>query len=154
MMKRLMLFAAMIAWSCMASAVVYKWVDGQGELQYGDRPPDGVHAVIVEGLGTHNAAPSLRPIDSNPASAAAPVASAVNLPPKDAAAKQAVDNDVAAMRDKQCADAQAAYKKLIEGRRIYKTGADGERQYLTSDQIDTERLNAKKDVDTICNSPT
>jgi len=43
---------------------------------------------------------------------------------------------------------------LIEGRRQYKLGADGERQYLTSEEIDAQRLNAKRDVDTICNSPT
>ncbi len=52
-MKRLLLFAALIAWSGMASAVVYKWVDAQGKVQYGDRPPDGVHAEVVELLGTH-----------------------------------------------------------------------------------------------------
>jgi hypothetical protein len=39
----------------MASAVVYKWTDAQGKVQYGDRPPDGVHAVVVELLGTHAA---------------------------------------------------------------------------------------------------
>jgi hypothetical protein len=43
---------------------------------------------------------------------------------------------------------------LIEGRRLYKTGPDGERQYLTSDEIDAERINAKNAVDTICNSTT
>ena len=52
-MKRLLLFAALIAWSGMASAVVYKWVDAQGKLQYGDRPPDGVHAEVVELLVAH-----------------------------------------------------------------------------------------------------
>ena len=62
--------------------------------------------------------------------------------------------DVAQAREKQCADAQDRYKKLIEGRHIYKTGADGERQYLTSDEIDSERLNAKQEVDSACNSPT
>ena len=54
-MKRLLLFAALIAWSGMASAVVYKWVDAQGKLQYGDRPPDGVHAEVVELLIPHSA---------------------------------------------------------------------------------------------------
>lgn len=53
-MKRLLLFAALIAWSGMASAVVYKWVDAQGKLQYGDRPPDGVHAEVVELLIAHS----------------------------------------------------------------------------------------------------
>jgi hypothetical protein len=148
-MKRWMLFAALICWSCMASAVVYKWVDAQGKVQYGDRPPDGVHAELVEGLGTHTSAPVARPSASPSNTASNNTATS-----KDDAAKQAVNDDVAATRDKQCADAQTNYKKLIDGRRIYKTGADGERQYLTSQQIDQERIDAKKAVDEICNSPT
>ncbi len=154
-MKRLLLFAALIVWSGVASAVVYKWVDAQGKIQYGDRPPDGVHAEVVELLGTHpthTAAPSSQ--------SSAPQTSRTGLAAREAAAqtvakeKQAVQQDVDQTREKQCADAQDRYKKLIEGRRLYKTGADGERQYLTSEEIDAERLNAKRDVDQICNSPT
>jgi hypothetical protein len=148
-----MLFAALLAWSAMASAVVYKWTDAQGKVQYGDRPPDGVHAEVVEGLGGPHTAAAARPPSSS-ANSASGTPTANNATPKDDATKQAVDADVAATREKQCADAQAAYKKLIEGRRIYKTGADGERQYLTSDQIDNERINAKRDIDAICNSAT
>jgi len=152
-MKRLLLFAALIAWSGMAGAVVYKWVDAQGKVQYGDRPPDGVHAEVVELLGTHaaRAAPPAK------ASESAPALKATNRDQPnqdDASVKKAVDNDVAQTREKQCADAQDRYKKLIEGRRLYKTGADGERQYLTSEEIDSERLNAKREIDETCNSPT
>ncbi|HEY0801685.1 MAG TPA: DUF4124 domain-containing protein [Steroidobacteraceae bacterium] len=152
-MKRLLLFAALIAWSGMASAVVYKWTDAQGKLQYGDRPPDGVHAVVVELLGTHASTPRA----SSPTTAqSAPVLRtvAVNPSPKDADDKKAVDQDVSQSRDKQCTDAQDRYKKLIEGRRLYKTGPDGERKFMTSEEIDTERLNAKRDIDLICNSAT
>ncbi len=157
-MKRLLVCAALIAWSGVASAVVYKWTDAQGKILYGDRPPDGVHAEVIELLGTHVAhAPA-----STTASAAAPApggAQTPKPPPRDPAAqddsvKKAVEDDVAQTRDKQCADAQARYKQLIEGRRLYKAGADGERQYLTSEEIDSERINAKRDVDTICNSAT
>ena len=151
-MKRLLLFAALVTWSGMAGAVVYKWVDAQGKLQYGDRPPDGVHAEVVELLGTHvaRAAPA-KPSES------APSLKATNRDQPnqdDAGAKKAVADDVAQTRDKQCADAQDRYKKLIEGRRLYKAGADGERQYLTSEEIDSERVNAKREIDAICNSTT
>jgi hypothetical protein len=148
-MKRLLLFAALIAWSGMASAVVYKWVDAQGKLQYGDRPPDGVHAEVVEMLVAHSAS-------TRAAAPTAPAAknAAVPAAPKDADDKKAVAQDVAQTRDKQCTDAQDRYKKLIEGRRLYKTGPDGERQFMNSEEIDTERLNAKRDIDTICNSAT
>jgi hypothetical protein len=146
-MKRLLLFAALVAWSGMAGAVVYKWIDAQGKLQYGDRPPDGVHAEVVELLGTHVA----RTVSTRTDSAPAPRSSGT---PEDTSDKKAVDSDVEQARSKQCAEAQDHYKKLIEGRKLYKTGADGERQYLTSQEIDTERLNAKREVDDTCNSST
>lgn len=148
-MKRLLLFAALVAWSGMAGAVVYKWVDAQGKIQYGDRPPDGVHAEIVEFLNTHqsHAAPA-------PPTASAPARTGGPTTPADDAAKKAVDQDVAQTREKQCAEAQERYKKMIEGRRLYKTGTDGERQYLTSEEVDSERVNAKRDVDATCNSTT
>jgi hypothetical protein len=158
-MKRVLLCAALLAWSAMASAVVYKWTDAQGKLQYGDRPPDGVHAEVVEMPGNHAA----RSLKAGPAEApSAPSASApapkpaasANSTGQDDPAKKAVDGDVAQAREKQCADAQERYKKLIEGRKLYKAGADGDRQYLTSQEIDAERLSAKHDVDAVCNSPT
>ena len=149
-MKRLLLLAALIAWSGMASAVVYKWVDAQGKLQYGDRPPDGVHAEVVELLGQHPGTARTAPTPAPQA----PARGAVNPVNKDADDKKVVAQDVAQSRDKQCTDAQERYKKLIEGRRLYKTGPEGERQFMTSEEIDTERLNAKRDVDNICNSTT
>jgi hypothetical protein len=146
-MKRLLLFAALIAWSGMAGAVVYKWVDAQGKVQYGDRPPDGVHAEVVELLGTHVArvAPAAKASDSTPPK---------TTNQDNTAVKKAVSEDVEQARAKQCADAQDRYKKLIDGRHLYTTGPDGERQYLTSDQIDAQRLTAKQDVDASCDSST
>lgn len=140
-MKRVLLCAVLLTWSTLASAVVYKWVDAQGKVQYGDRPPDGVHAEVVELLGTH----------STRTATPAPTRSASSAPTA-SETKKAVDSDVAQTREKQCADAQDRYKKLIEGRRLYKTGDNGERQYLTSEEIDSERLNAKRDIDEICHS--
>lgn len=144
-MKRVLLCALLMGWSAMASAVVYKWTDAQGKIQYGDTPPDGVHAEVVELLGTHAARASTAPTEKPASTPSSPNASD---------AKKAVDSDVAATRDKQCAEAQDRYKKLIEGRRLYKTGDNGEREYLSSEQIDSERLNAKREIDEICNSAT
>jgi len=152
-MKRLLLCAALLAWSGLACAVVYKWVDAQGKLQYGDRPPDGVHAEVVELLGTHSATGRTAAAPAK-GTDTAPKIAANNSSAKDADTQRQVNQDVAESKDKQCTDAQERYKKLIEGRRIYKSGPDGERQYMSSQEIDTERLNAKRDIDTICNSTT
>jgi hypothetical protein len=145
-MKRVLLCAVWLVCSGVASATVYKWVDAQGKVQYGDSPPDGVNAQVVEMPGSHSAPPAAE--RSAPSHAPAKPSSA------DDGAKQAVDSDVAQSREKQCSDAQERYKKLVETRKLYKTGPDGERQYLNSDEIDAERLAAKQDVDQICNSPT
>ena len=145
-----------------APAAVYKWVDAQGKVEYGDQPPEGVHAELVA-LKSVQSAPSgtYDPPSSGgtaaPATPSAPPAAA-SAPPAASAGKsdaaKKVQEDVAQTREKQCGDAQDRYKKLIEGRRLYKTGADGEREYLTSAQIDSERINAKLEVDAACNDAT
>jgi hypothetical protein len=140
-MKRVLLCAALLAWSGLASAVVYKWVDAQGKTQYGDRPPDGVHAEVVELLGTHPSARAAAPAADK--AAGAPVEN-------NAQVKKEVAADVAEHHQKQCEEAQDRYKKLIEGRHLYRTDDSGQRVYLTSDEIDTERLDAKKDIDEYC----
>ena len=145
-MKRLLLFAALIAWSGMAGAVVYKWLDAQGKVQYGDRPPNGVHAEVVEGLGSHAANSASARTEPAPA---AKVTNRDQPSPDDASAKRAVQDDVAQTRAKECSEAQERYRKLIEGRRLFKTGDNGERQYLSSEEIDTQRLDAKRDIDLI-----
>jgi len=153
-MKRVFLCAALIVWSGMASAVVYKWTDGQGKVQYGDHPPDGVHAVVVELLGNHAPRTAPAPTPARPATAQQPAPAAKGQQTSDDDVKKAVDGDVAKTRDQQCADAQDRYKKLIEGRKLFKTGTNGEREYLSAEEIDSERLNAKREVDSVCNSDT
>ncbi|HUX73490.1 MAG TPA: DUF4124 domain-containing protein [Steroidobacteraceae bacterium] len=146
-MKRVLLCAVLLAWSGMASAVVYKWTDAHGTVQYGDQPPDGVNAQIVRLLGTQHVnvpAPS-----THTASALVDQALADEQKQQE---QQAVQEDVAAARKKQCADAQTRYKQLIEGRHLFKLGPKGERIYLTSAEIDAARLSAKSNVDSLCNN--
>jgi hypothetical protein len=112
-----------------------------------------VHAEVVELLGTHVARAAAVAAAAS-ASSSSSRATAPGSPEDTATLKKSVEGDVEQTREKQCADAQDHYKKLIEGRRLYKSGANGERQYLTSEEIDSERLNAKRDLDAICNSPS
>jgi Domain of unknown function (DUF4124) len=157
-MKR-WLFLLAIWVAAAANATVYKWVDPQGKVQYGDRPPDGVHADVVAFLGHRSDRTASSPAPST-ARQAAPRAtpnapsSAANENIANSQAKSAVDKDVEETRAKQCADAKDRYQKYIASRRLYKEGKNGEREYLSSEQIDAERLNAKRDMDSVCNSAT
>jgi len=152
-MKRVLLCAAMLAWSAMSAAAVYKWVDAQGKVLYGDRPPDGVKAQLVTLLGNRVPGSSpARPSDTGRVDRSTSAASKPAAMKDDS--KKSVEQDVAAAKAKQCANAQERYRKLVEGRHIYKEGKEGEREYLSAEEIDSERLNAKHDVDNICNSAT
>jgi Domain of unknown function (DUF4124) len=155
-MKRWLLLLAIFV-SASAQATVYKWVDAQGKSQYGDRPPDGVHADVVVFLGRHNDRVANSVTQSAaPARPAAP-RTAMTPPNEQIAngeAKNAVDKDVQESRGKQCADAKDRYQKYVASRRLYKEGKNGEREYLSSQEIDAERLNAKREMDSVCNSPT
>ena len=51
---------------------------------------------------------------------------------------------------KRCTDARQRYQKLMESWRVYEPGPNGERIYLSSDQIDAARQNAKQVMDQFC----
>lgn len=146
-MKRIVLCAALLTFAGLSSATVYKWVDAQGKTLYGDRPPDGVKAEVVTLLGNRPATSA--PQQDKRAASAGTLAGTPSAP-VGGKVRKAVDQDVGEARAKQCADAQERYRKLIEGRRIYREGKDGERQYLSSEEIDSARLNAKSEVDAAC----
>ena len=151
-MRRVLLFTALIVWSAMASAIVYKWADADGRIHYGDRPPDGVKAEVVELLGTHTTSapppPPQPPRVSSGTSSAAPSAAAQGAAARDGT--QADQSDPAAARAAQCDAARQRLQQLTDGRHLYKPGPNGEREYLTSAQIDTERADAKNEVDQLC----
>jgi len=67
---------------------------------------------------------------------------------------QAVKKDVNAARATQCKDAQDKYQKAVEARRVYRTGKDGEREYLSDTEADQLRLNARVEMDTACGKPS
>ena len=150
-MKRLLLFAALLAWSGMAGGRRLQ-MDRRARQGAIRRPAAGRRACGSRRGARHSCA--IGPAGAGARARARRRKVAADQPSTGGRRRQegGRQDDVAQTRDKQCADAQERYKKLIEGRRLYKTGADGERQYLTSEEIDAERLNAKRDIDTICNS--
>lgn len=152
-MKRALLFTALIVWSAMASAVVYKWTDTDGKVHFGDRPPDGVKAEVVELLGSRQPSPAPPPPPSaRPAATPGAATSTAGNASAKAAAQQVDPDAAAAARSAQCDAAQARLKQLTEGRHLFKTGTNGEREYLTSDQINTERADASAEIAQVCGS--
>jgi hypothetical protein len=66
-----------------------------------------------------------------------------------AAAQQATQT-TAEDRAKRCTDARQRYQTLMDNWRLYEPGPNGERTYLTSEQIDAARANARQVMNEFC----
>ncbi len=140
-----------------ARADVYRWVDERGEPHYSDRWVPGseliksskTRALVPES----SPAPSAQPGQNSSASASSSQSVDSKLQQQRAAA--AVKQDVAKVRDEQCKQAKERYQKAIEARRLYKPSKPGDtdRVYMTDQETDAYRLEARNDVVTACGSP-
>jgi hypothetical protein len=132
-----------------AHADVYRFVDAQGRIQYTDRWVPGSELIKS---GDHS-----RPNAEAAAAQRAAEQTKLAVSSDRIAAQQsqqnaadAVRKDVAASRNEQCKQAKERYEKSIQARRIYKVGKDGEREYLTDQQADEQRLQARVDMQNAC----
>lgn len=128
---------------------VYVTKDAKGNTIYTDTPQTlPAEKVTVQGQGS-----------SQPAAAQQGSSEMQRLKSQDQAyektqaqqaeAKQAAE-DSAADRAKRCTEARQQYQDVMNSRRLYEEGPDGERTYLTSEQIDKTRANAKEVMDQFC----
>jgi Domain of unknown function (DUF4124) len=126
----------------LALAQVYKWVDGKGHVQYGDKPPPGVKAT---------------PIEPPPAPQGTPG------PPQDLAAKEAEfrqrqikkreeEEQLARaekLRQRHCAQAKDQLVFAERARRRFRV-ENGERVYLSDEERVAERETLKTSVAKYC----
>jgi hypothetical protein len=65
---------------------------------------------------------------------------------------QQVRLEAAAAKTQNCEKAKLAYDKAVQALRIYKTDDKGNRTYLTADELDAARLQARSARDLACGS--
>ena len=138
------LAAFLVAPAVMAEGEVYRWKDVNGVWHYSDQPQPG--AELVKKLGT-------RSNSSNSPSAppSAPAAAPDNgIPPLSREVTQQVRQEAAKAKAEQCKKATEAYESAITARRLYKEDDKGNRTYLTDEQIDAARLEARSTRDIAC----
>jgi hypothetical protein len=141
-----------------AQADVYRSVDAQGQVHYSDTPTPGSELVHVQHGGggiTFNSTTAATAKPNSTAPGAQTVAKA-NGQVQDTLAKQAaeksVQQDVEQVRADQCTKAKSDYEAAIAARRIYKTGTNGEREYLSDDEAEQQRVNLHQAMQTACGS--
>lgn len=132
-----------------AGGEVYVTRDASGNPVYTDRPA----TLPAEKLGVKSSS-------SDPAEVQARYDEEMKKysADSDAAAKaraQAADTArareiTAEDRAKRCVEARTRYEATLNAIRLYEEGPDGQRRYLSSEEIDGARADAKKTVDEFC----
>ncbi|MGH8253305.1 MAG: hypothetical protein ACRES2_04640 [Steroidobacteraceae bacterium] len=69
-------------------------------------------------------------------------------------ARTAVQKDVTASRAEQCKAAKDKYQQSIDARRLYRVNKAGEREYLSDNEFDQARLNARLEMERACGNPS
>ena len=128
---------------------VYVTKDAQGHAIYTDTPLTmPAQKVVVHGQGgsedttAQGNSPDMSRNESQDQAAS-------NVESGQAASRKSSE-DVAADRAKHCIDARQQYQALMSNWRIYDEDANGQRSYLSSEQIDQARANAKQAMDEFC----
>jgi hypothetical protein len=132
-----------------ATAEVFRWVDAQGRVHYSDRPTSEKAKVVpVESRPTNSEAVNKRS-EAEQAQRQQDEKDKQKLN-ADMAANKAVAKDTAKLQEERCKKAQEAYRVAIESQRLYRLGKNGEREYLTAEEITAARVNARKSLDEAC----
>jgi hypothetical protein len=125
------------------AAEVYRQVDPDGTVTYSDRPAsDGAETITID---------TRTPVGPPPRAAEQPPADAQPASEAPAEPTEASPEDVAAEREANCAAARERNDRYQMSRRLYRPLPDGEREYLTDEELDAARAGAAADVEQWCN---
>jgi len=157
-MNRLLVTVLAIAFAGTASAQLYKWVDNNGRVQYGDTPPGDASKVT-----------RLRPAPagSAPAPAATSETAAKDkdkdkaLTPEQAFKKRQQERQEAEQKAEKeraeadqkragCENAQAGLRQLQSGQRLSTVNSAGERVFIDDNERARQLQRAQKSVDDWC----
>jgi hypothetical protein len=145
--------AMLLALGVAQASDVFMTKDAQGRPIYTDRPDTlPAQRLDVKSNSTDVVAVKARSDEQQAAMASASKASA-DADRKAKEARQAAEL-TEADRAKKCVELREYYLQLMNARGLYEnTEKDGDRHYLSSEEIDTARENAKRSMDEFCSEP-
>lgn len=129
---------------------VYMTRDAKGNPVYTDRPDSLPAEKLDVQSGTTDPVEVQTRYDEQMKKYAADGESSAKA--KAQAAETAKARDLTADdRAKRCIAERARYEATMNAIRVYEEGPDGQRRYLSSEEIDTTRANARTAMDEFCN---
>ena len=128
-----------------AAGEVYRWKDASGVWNYSDQPHPGAEVIRrPASAATPAAAPA-----ATPAAPAAMPTSDEPLPVSKEVAEQ-VRQDASAAKAKRCEKARTDYDEMVKALRIKRADDKGNVTFLTPEQMDAARLEARAVRDLAC----
>jgi hypothetical protein len=155
------IFVALLLAAGSAAAQMYKWVDKDGRIRYGDTPPPGAKVTSIKAPSSGAASPP-----SAPAAASKNAKDGRNGPmtpaeqeqdyrKRQSEARKEADKAAAEQRAKSelsegCARTREYLGMLQSGQRIARVNPQGERYYLDESQVAAEIAKAQQSVQEAC----
>lgn len=148
---RPLLFIGVVALAPAIQAdTMYRTVDAQGHVTYSDRPLSPSSQRISVDVTAPNASEAARRSKEQAAESAADQQRMQQNQHDAEEAKKAAAHDAA--QQQRCNAARGRYATFSAGGRIFRTDADGNRIYLSDQDIEEQRTAAKAAMDSACSS--
>ena len=126
---------------------IFKWVDGNGDIHYTDKPIDETSERLdIESRPTDNAS-VLAQTQARMERQQAREDAAAGLPPGPTAEEKAAD---AEDRSEKCSKYQQRLTKFTQSHRIYRHDEDGERVYLDDNEMQNAINGVEQRVEKYC----
>ena len=150
--KMLVLFAAFavsFGGTAMANEI-YKWVDEQGNVHYGDRPTakNDAEVVALTYRRTDSGSVQKRVATQGEAEAAREEKRAARAEEKQAAEAAAAEAEA---KQQRCETYRARLETFVQSRRLYREDGQGERVYLDETETNAARQRVEELIAENCN---
>ena len=154
-MKAFCICLALLLAAGTASAQMYRWVDKDGKVRYGDTPPAGVKTSSIKAPQSGGGAapePATKDAKKGPMT---PAEQEQDYRKRQADARKSADKaDVEgrgkAERNENCERTKEYLRSLESGQRIARVNPSGERYYLEENQVAQEVAKAQQSVQQAC----
>ncbi len=136
-----------------ASADIYRWVDGAGQVHYGDQPPQGVSAAPVGAASAAAKTPPPAHVPATPAESrpsAERYLDARRAERAEAREKAAAERRERELHNRQCSIARRDLSLFDNGAVIYGYDAKGERYALDSREREARRKSLQRSLRAAC----
>jgi catalase len=129
---------------------VYRWIDEQGVPQFTDRPPSNAGAELTGIRSQRTDQGAVQARVEQRSSVDEEAAKRRNDSAADAQSAAQEREQTRAQRSDNCSQARERLETYSTARRLYRPMADGEREYLSSEEMDAAKASAEQEVADWC----